>query len=126
MTPEKVTPRRKLKPSKSLENRNFKELPEKPRKRDVDTIEQIISEIQNKCEVDKENIDQKVYLKKNHSKEMFLILKIPTVSSTITDHNHEVQNNADDTEDYEKLLNDLDQQTDDDIIEKVLKRYGLE
>ena len=57
---------------------------------------------------------------------MFLILKIPTVTSTITDHNHEVQNNADDTEDYEKLLNDLDQQTDDDIIEKVLKRYGLE
>ena len=126
MTPEKVTPRRKLKPSKSLENRNFKELPEKPRKRDVDTIEKIISEIQNKCEVDKENIDQKVYLKINHSKEMFLILKIPTVTSTITDHNHKVQNNADDTEDYEKLLNDLDQQTDDDIIEKVLKRYGLE
>ena len=64
MTPEKVTPRRKLKPSKSLENRNFKELPEKPRKRDVDTIEQIISEIQNKCEVDKENIDQKVFYSK--------------------------------------------------------------
>lgn len=110
MTPEKVTPRRKLKPSKSLENRNFKELPEKPRKRDVDTIEQIISEIQNNCEVDKENIDQ----------------KIPTVTSTITDHKQEVKNNADDTEDYEKLLNDLDQQTDDDIIEKVLKRYGLD
>ena len=53
-------------------------------------------------------------------------MKIPTVTSTITDHKREVQKNPDDSEDYEKLLNDLDQQTDDDIIEKVLKRYGLE
>jgi hypothetical protein len=30
------------------------------------------------------------------------------------------------SEDYEKLLNDLDEEGDDDIIEKVLKRYGLE
>ena len=28
-------------------------------------------------------------------------------------------------EDYQKLLNDLDEETDEDIIEKVLKRYGL-
>jgi len=33
--------------------------------------------------------------------------------------------NESDTEDYEQLLNDLETETDEDIIEKVLKRYGL-
>lgn len=37
-----------------------------------------------------------------------------------------IVNETTQSEDYEKLLNDLDEEGDDDIIEKVLKRYGLD
>ena len=54
-------------------------------------------------------------------------VKIPEVTTAVLESKSEVVEKVDETdaEDYEKLLEDLDKQTDEDIIEKVLKRYGL-
>ena len=60
MTPEKFSTRRKLVPSKSCENQNSRKETEKIEKKEVETIDQIIKQIQNNCEVNKENIEKQV------------------------------------------------------------------
>jgi len=94
---------------------------EKPKKkpttmapREVESIDDIIKEVKSKCN-QKKSEPQTTDIKQDKPEEIVPDIESSESSAALEDSNV----------DYDKLLDQLDEEKDEDVIERVLQRYGL-
>ena len=93
--------------------------------REVESIDDIIKEVKNKCNQKKSNEQPSLTGKSYHSKVLFANTLIENQQEPTPEPSSKSTESDDSNTDYDKLLDQLDEEKDEDVIERVLQRYGL-